>query len=155
MKYIKYTILSFLLLGILSCGDSRIFDDVRGMESDEWSSFDIVKFNVNISDTATAYDILVHIRNSNNYEFSNLWVFIQTSSPNGAVMRDTVEFFLADKSGEWLGDGISSVNSLLVPYKSNIRFPYRGVYTFTFQQAMRKDKLYGIKDIGLRIQERK
>lgn len=155
MRYIKYTILSLLLLSNLSCSDSRIFDDVQGMESDEWKSFDIIKFNVSVSDTATAYDILVHIRNTNKYEYSNLWMFVETSSPNGAVIRDTVEFFLADKSGEWLGDGISSVNSLLVPYKSNIRFPYRGVYTFKFQQAMRNDILHGIKDIGLRIQERK
>ena len=81
-------------------------------------------------------------------------MFIETTSPNGAVMIDTVEFILTDNNGKWLGKGLGSINSLLIPYKSNIRFPYRGIYSFSLQQAMRQDVVDGLKDVGLCIQER-
>ncbi|HBH50006.1 MAG TPA: gliding motility lipoprotein GldH [Bacteroidales bacterium] len=136
-----------------SCSDARIFDDVRKFDNNEWNQNNTIEFVVNVPDTLTAYDIYVHIRNDNMYEYSNLWLFIETTSPVGVSMRDTVEFILADDSGHWLGKGLGSVNSLLIPYKLNIRFPNRGIYRFNLQQAMRKETVHGMKDIGLRVQE--
>jgi gliding motility-associated lipoprotein GldH len=70
-------------------------------------------------------------------------------------MTDTIEFFLADPTGKWLGSGLGSVNSMLLPYRTNIKFPQRGIYTFEFKQGMRQEELKGIMDVGLRIDKRK
>jgi gliding motility-associated lipoprotein GldH len=148
----KIIFLVAIVFALLACNDNRIFDEVRKFPSDEWKVNDSVKFLVNVADTLTAYDISIHIRNDRRYAYSNLWMFIETSSPAGAVLRDTVEFVLADDNGQWLGQGLYSINSMLMPYKTNVRFPYRGIYTFTLQQAMRKESIYGIKDIGLQVE---
>ncbi len=147
---------SFIALVFLftACSDNRIFDEVVKIPSEKWHADDVYTFKVNVSDTTKVYDIYFHIRNTSDYDFSNIWLFIDTQSPNGAEMRDTVEFVLADASGAWYGSGLGDVYSLLLPYKQNIHFPYRGIYSFTFNQAMRTDVLYGIKDVGLRVQER-
>jgi gliding motility-associated lipoprotein GldH len=79
-------------------------------------------------------------------------LFITTSSPGNETVHDTIEFILSDAEGHWLGKGLGSVNSMLVPYKRNIKFHYMGIYTFGIQQGMRQDDLRGIVDIGMRIQ---
>lgn len=145
--------LIFLLLAIIfvTCSNHKVFDEVRGIPNDEWHLANKLEFTVPINDTSAAFDILVHIRNANEYEYSNLWMFISTTAPNGESMTDTVEFFLAAPSGKWLGSGLGSVNSMLIPYKSNIRFPFRGIYQFELKQGMRKETLPGIMDVGIRI----
>jgi gliding motility-associated lipoprotein GldH len=153
MNYLKAFTICLFIAVLTACNDSRIFDEVINFPSDQWESDKPINFTINISDTTTAYDILVHIRNNNRYEFSNLWMFIETSSPSGASLTDTIEFVLADDKGQWYGKGLGSINSLLIPYKQNIRFPYRGVYSFTFRQAMRKDVIIGVKDVGICVQE--
>lgn len=154
MKGIKLLLLFAVIAFGMACSESRIYDNVIAFENDKWLAKDAIRFDVAVNDTTISYDILVHLRNTGDYQYSNLWMFVETQAPGGAVMRDTVEFFLADEAGVWLGKGISSVKSILVPYKLNVRFPYRGIYSFGFQQGMRDDELIGLKDIGLRIQER-
>lgn len=154
MNGIKRLCLFAVIIMAVACSDSRIYDKIISFDEDVWSADAIEQFEVAVNDTTLAYDILVHIRNSGDYQYSNLWMFVETKAPGGAVMRDTVEYILADEAGVWLGKGISSVKSMMVPYKLNVRFPYRGIYTFAFQQGMRDEELVGIKNIGLRIQER-
>lgn len=138
-----------------SCGTDKVFDEVVTIEQAIWDKDEVLKFNVPISDTSAGYDILVHLRNGSNYKYSNLWLFIETSAPNGNQLRDTAEFTLADPSGKWLGKGIGDVNSQLLRYKTNIRFPYRGIYKISLEQAMREEELEEIMDVGIRIQEHK
>ncbi|MBN2484602.1 MAG: gliding motility lipoprotein GldH [Bacteroidales bacterium] len=135
-----------------SCTNKRLFDEVQKISPDGWHKTDSISFIFQISDTSQAYNILLHLRNKTSYRNSNLWLFINTTAPNGETITDTVEFFLAEPSGRWLGKGLGAVNSMLVPYKTNIRFPYRGIYRFDFRQAMREDTLEGIIDIGMRVQ---
>jgi gliding motility-associated lipoprotein GldH len=150
-KYSSF-VLVFLLLGLISCNSNRLFDEVQKIPARGWESNESKKFTISVNDTNVVYDIFLHLRSKSTYDYSNLWMFIKTSAPNNQKITDTVEFFLADASGKKLGKGLGSVNSMLIPYKKNIKFPYRGIYVFEFQQAMRQDVLEGILDIGMRVQ---
>jgi gliding motility-associated lipoprotein GldH len=149
----RYIFLLLPALIFIACSDNRVYDHVESIQEDTWKAGDEINFLVNVSDTLLAYDILIHIRNTNEYEYSNLWMFVETIAPSGAALVDTVEFTLADNSGRWLGKGLGSINSLLFPYKSNIRFPYRGIYEIKLRQAMRSESIQGIKNVGIRIQK--
>lgn len=140
---------------LLSCSGNRIFDEVVSLPEDEWKAEEVKNFTVPVNDTINAFDVWVHIRNSHTYAYSNLWLFVKTTAPSGVSMTDTIELFLADPSGKWLGSGLGSVNSMLLPYRTNIKFPQRGIYTFEFKQGMRQEELKGIMDVGLRIDKRK
>ena len=138
---------------VVSCSDDRIYDEVQKISFTGWDKADRKSFTISVNDTAQAYDIFLHLRNKTSYANQNLWVFVKTSAPNGDNITDTLQFMLADHTGKWLGKGLGSINSMLIPYKQNIRFPYRGIYTFEFTQAMREDILHGIIDIGIRVQK--
>jgi gliding motility-associated lipoprotein GldH len=154
MKKVLIHYMALFISGVIlvSCTGNLLFDDVEKIDPDGWKTDDVLTFKIPVSDTSSSYNIFVHIRNSNDYEYSNLWLFITTTSPGGESMKDTVEFVLADPSGQWLGRGLGAINTSLLPYKQNIRFPQRGIYTFEIQQGMRKKVLENILDIGIRIQ---
>jgi len=62
---------------------------------------------------------------------------------------------LANEKGKWLGSGIGDIYEIQIPYKKNVRFPYPGKYSFTFEQAMRIEELSFVYDVGLRIEKAK
>jgi gliding motility-associated lipoprotein GldH len=136
---------------LFSCGQNQVFDEVVAVPREGWTTSDTLSFNVAISDTSAIYDVLLHIRNEKTYGYSNLWLFIETTAPNGNTIRDTLEVILADDQGEWLGRGIGNVNTLLLPYITQVKFKYRGIYTFSIVQGMRDTMLENILNIGLRI----
>ncbi len=147
-----YNKIFIILFFFTSCTGNILFDDIHEISSVGWNANDKLIFRVPVNDISGSYNIYLHIRNSNDYEYSNLWLFLTTTSPGGISMTDTVEFVLADPSGQWLGSGLGSINTSLIPYKQNVRFPQRGIYSFEIQQGMRKEVLENIMDIGVRIE---
>jgi gliding motility-associated lipoprotein GldH len=141
-----------MLIVISACHNPKEYEEFVTIPGQTWNSKNILHFNVNITDTTTAQNILISVRNSGKYAYSNLYLFVNAHSPNGSVARDTVEIMLADERGKWLGRGAASIFTLYHPYRINIRFPLPGIYTFDIEQAMWTKELKYIHDIGLRIE---
>ncbi|RLD40915.1 MAG: gliding motility lipoprotein GldH, partial [Bacteroidetes bacterium] len=92
-----------------------------------------------------------NIRNSTDYRYSNLYVFLITKFPNNNLTKDTIECILADREGRWLGKGWGAVKENTILLSERMRFPLKGKYEFMIQHAMRVDTLKGIRDVGIRI----
>ena len=60
--------------------------------------------------------------------FSNLFVFLTTTYPNGKISVDTLECILANKKGEWQGDGAGDLWDNKIPLKQNLIFPSNKKY---------------------------
>jgi gliding motility-associated lipoprotein GldH len=142
-----------MLIVLSACHSPKEYEEFITIPGQTWSNKNILHFNVNITDTTTAQNVLISVRNSGKYAYSNLYLFVTAHSPNGAVARDTVEIMLADERGKWLGRGAASIFTLYYPYRINIRFPLPGIYTFDVEQAMWIKELKDINDIGLRIEK--
>jgi gliding motility-associated lipoprotein GldH len=101
----------------------------------------------------TGYDFYIDLRNEASYPFANIYMFVTTTFPSGKSARDTVECFLADKTGRWLGTGLGDVLDNHILFKENIRFPNAGTYGFEFEQGMRKEALPSILDLGISLEK--
>jgi gliding motility-associated lipoprotein GldH len=145
------SLLVLLSLFFQSCGPEPMFDNTKKIPGSVWKEDDVVRFEVPVTDTNNLFRFFLNIRHSTDYRYANVFFFIHTTFPDGTLARDTVECILADKSGKWLGRGITNIRDNQVILRSGLRFPQTGTYVFEFQQAMREEELYGIKDIGLRI----
>ena len=151
MRSIYPAILMMILM--VSCDSSRIYEKFKKIDQYVWKADDIKKFEVPITDTSLNYQVYINIRNSSKYEFRNLWGFFTIKAPNGQTKRDTFEIILANELGEWRGSGLGNVNSVRQQYfRDPVKFPVRGIYTFQIQQAMRKEDLKEILDVGLRVE---
>jgi len=142
----------FLLSGILylfSCQQFNSYHDNKTFENSVWNQDSLVIFTITIEDTINYFDFYLNLRHTTSYNFSNIYFFIETGFPDNKFARDTVEFILADKRGEWYGKGFGQIKDYSVLLRPGIRFPMTGTYTFIFEQAMRNEELEGIKDIGI------
>ena len=149
--YINILSIVFILLSA-SCREISIYHANIDIPHESWNLDSIAVFKVDIDDTTAVHNIFVNIRNTNEYPNSNLFLFVQTTSPVGSTLRDTMECILADSRGKWLGRGFGAIRDNQFPYKKYIRFPEKGTYTLNIQQGMRTSNLKGIASVGLRVE---
>ncbi len=123
------------------------------MPEEKWHMDSLKKYKFKIEDSLAIYSMYLNIRNTGQYGYSNLIIFVDTDIPGKQHIRDTINCILADDKGEWQGSGFGSIWTSKIPYKSRIRFPRNGKYEVTLQHGMRKEKLNGITDIGVRIEK--
>lgn len=144
----------FLALLTLACKRGNRYSANEAFPPEGWSKYKQPEFNIEINDTLSSYDILFSVRNSHKYPYRNLFLFVTTTSPEGILLKDTVEYQLASEKGIWYGKGIGDLYNLTLPYKINVIFPVPGEYRFKIEQGMRTDMLEGMVDLGLIIKER-
>ena len=146
----------FILLGLLSCDTNKVFEEYIEVENANWEKENIASFEFLAKDTTTAHNLYINIRNTGNYPYSNLYLFVTMQGPNGGLLKDTVNCILADNRGKWLGNGVGDLWDLRIPYVGGFKFAQTGSYTVSFEQAMRVEKgLNGITDVGLRVETAK
>ena len=120
----------------ISCDSSIVFEEYKSFEDQEWNSDSVAFFNYTVSDTISRKTIKIKLRHTVDYEFQNLFLFIETDG------IDTVELMLADKSGMWLGSGVGDVREVEFEYQNTKLFSKKGNYSFKVEQAMR----YGVAE---------
>jgi gliding motility-associated lipoprotein GldH len=149
----KILLLFVLLTGMLvSCDSKRVYDENVILEKNSWNVNNKLKFSVTIPDTVPLYNVYLKVRNGPEYPYSNLFLFLNTVTPDGRVSRDTLELTLADYDGRWLGSGTGNVKYSKFMLQQGIRFRQAGKYVFELEQAMRVNELKGIRDAGMRIE---
>lgn len=145
----------FILTVFTSCNRGVLYQKYITIPDNEWDMTKPVTFKVDVQDTMTYYNVYVNIRNADSYAYSNLYLFIDITSPmkDKGKERDTLECILAEPSGKWMGEGLGDIWDNKILFKRNVRFPRKGEYEFTYTQAMREAKLPMIMDVGLTIQD--
>lgn len=158
-KYMKNrTVLSFIFFSALllfllsSCDKNRFFEQNSEIKDEKWSSNHKKAFQVNISDTISLFNFYLNIRNTNDYPYANLYVFIQTVFPDSSLAQDTLELQLANVEGRWLGKGNGKYKYSHFILRRAMHFAQMGNYTFNIEQGMRRDTLIGISDVGIRLE---
>ena len=98
------TTIILLVLFLTSCDPNRIYEENIDIPKAEWDKNNKLKFEVDIADTINPCNLFINVRNTGSYQFSNIYMFIDITFPNGTVYRDTLEGKLADANGQWLGN---------------------------------------------------
>ena len=158
----KNSIISIMVLMVLffsSCNNVSEFNQYKPIEKASWEANKKVFFEFDVVDTISPKNLFIHIRNNNDYQFSNLYVITELKFPNGTVIVDTLQYEMTDKFGTFLGNGFSEIKDNKLFYKEKKTFPVSGKYTFSLRQAMRKNGeinpisfLEGISDVGFSIE---
>lgn len=142
--------LTALFLG--ACVQVSVFESNREINPDGWNLNDSVEFVVDVTDTLSAMNFLLTLRHNTDYEYSNIYFFLNTYYPGNQYSRDTIQLLLAGKDGKWFGEGLGKLREVEVMLKPGVVFPMKGTYRFSFVQAMRVESLTGVEDIGIRIE---
>ena len=106
----------------------------------------VAHFDYTISNVQPAYRMLIYVRHTERYPYQNMWLFVGDS-----LHRDTIEFYLADDRGQWLGDKHHGFIEMQVLLEDNYHFPDTGTYYIDITHGMRDTLLRGVTDIGFEI----
>lgn len=150
---------SFLVLVLLfSCDTKIVKSEYRPLKDAVWNKDDVLEFSFTETDTVNPYDIFINVRNDNTFPYSNLFIIAALNTPEGEVIKDTLEYTMASPDGTWLGKGSGSIKENKLWYKEDIVFKSSGVYTIEVSHAMRKNGnvsgiigLEGITDVGIEV----
>lgn len=143
--------LALLVIGLTSCDDTVVFEENRSFEKGVWNYHEPAIFIFDVEDTVSRNDFFINLRNGDAYPFMNAFLFVRMDFPNGRTSIDTLECFLADQAGRWLGTGLGDIYDNRFLFKQQKAFPISGQYRIEIRQAMRVDDLPEIYDVGLRI----
>ncbi len=150
---LNITVAALLLVCLCACNSSVVYSKYETLPEAGWSMQNKLTFEVDVTDNQGLNNVFLTVRHADAYQYSNLFVFLTTEYPDGKKMTDTLECVLANRKGEWKGDGAGDLWDDKIPLKQNVRFPLTGKYKFTFEQGMRVDPLPMILDFGMVIEK--
>lgn len=155
MKVMLRLIVVFILfLSVSSCqnGDDQVLMKEVG---NQWKKKTAQTFDFDVKDAQNQKNLMFVVRNNNDYPYSNLRLIASIEQNKKNISTDTLNFVLAKPNGEWIGTGFGDTKEIIFQYKLNYKFPKNGKYSVKVVQAMRKDILPGIEDLGIKIQNLK
>jgi len=150
----------FGLLIVLSyaCKSDIVYSEYQGLDNNKWKQDNELAFKIEMQDTVAIYNLFINLRNTKDYEYSNLYLITRMTFPDQTQVLDTLEYEMTDSDGRFLGSGFSEIKENKLFYKEKVRFQQSGSYLFQVKQAMRKhnevrglESLKGVKDVGLSV----
>jgi gliding motility-associated lipoprotein GldH len=143
----------FITFMAVACNRNDVFFKYDRVNPKGWSKDSLYGFDILINDTIASYNVYVNVRNRGEYPYQNLWLFLNKTTPDKTLTKDSIECYLADKRGKWLGSGIGTIMEMPVLYQQNVRFTRKGIYHYQIIQGMRDSILVGINDVGMRVEK--
>lgn len=146
MKCFLPILLIACMASLTACRRDIVYSQFYPIPSEKWNADSVMRFDYTISDAAPSYRMIIYVRHTERYPYQNMWLFAGDS-----LHRDTIEFYLADDRGQWLGNRHNGFIEMPVLLEENKHFADTGVYYIEIQQGMRDTLLRGISDVGLEI----
>ncbi len=148
---------AFLISGAFllttACNTAVFHNQSAHLKNDEWKATDTLFYSFESKDTLTSYDFYFEVRNTTDYDMQNLYLFITAFYPGNTYSVDTAECILAAPDGSWYGKGIGKHKDNRFLFRKGVRFRKPGNYIIAVNQAMRKENLKGISDVGILIKK--
>lgn len=129
-------LLFFLVVGFVSCQNENKKEVYHSFNNNTWNTDSTVSFEFDNIDTTSSHDLYLMVRHTTNFKFQNLFLFT-----NFENQQDTLELFLSEKSGRWLGKGFGEIKELKIRIKENVNFKENQDQIFSVEQAMRYEDL--------------
>lgn len=159
----RIVVLIITAISLMGCVQKNVYSEYQSVPVIGWNADSVLTYTWSIDDTAATYRILIDVRHTELYPYQNLWFFINkpySSTPLYRCRRsdlpysqDTIEFYLADERGQWLGKKYGGYIKMPVLYEEAYKFDSIGEYTMTIQQGMRTERLRGVSDVGVIIRK--
>ena len=135
------------------CGPGPVASAAALVDPAGWSAQDTVQLTFEVNEHEHRHDLQIGLRHNQQYPFSNLYLFVRLTYPNGRTLTDTLSCPLAGPDGQWYGTGSEWVDHR-IGYKKGVAFPLEGRYTLDIVHAMRRDPLPGLSDIRFAMFDR-
>jgi gliding motility-associated lipoprotein GldH len=139
-----------LVTFLFSCDDASFYTKSYSFNNNTWERSVKPKFIVEIKDTKHLYDFIVTLRTSTSYKYNNLWIFLNTTPPNGLSVREPFEIKTCYPDGSWIGKKTGSIVEHTLIFKRR-KVPSRGKYKFILEQGITEKLIDEVVDISFEV----
>ena len=141
-----------LLLLLQACESPAFYNKSYAFKDHKWSQDVKPSFLIDFKDTVTLYDFVITLRTTTDYKYNNLWVFLNTTTPNRKSVREPYEIKTTYPDGSWIGKKTGTVVEHQLVFKRR-RLPFIGKYKFVLEQGISEKVIDEVLDVSLRVQE--
>ncbi len=153
MKTMRKYLFYCLLMGVLfSCTEQPFYEKVYSFKNNEWVQRVKPSFTIDVKDINIEYNFVITLRTTTDYKFSNLWIYMNTVTPDGTKAREPFQIAVTNPDGSWAGIKTGTIVELPLQFNKR-KLPKKGKYTFTLEQGITESKIDEVLDIGLRVTE--
>ena len=141
-----------ILLGCTGCHlDLSSYKSYRTLSKERWIRDSVIAFKA--QDLVPGeYQLKIRLRHTTDYMYANLRCFLSIHRNNQPIKIDTINLILADDNGDWLGDGMKGLKTIIQPVGKIAPSDSCRSYTFYLWHSMRNKELKGIKNIGIELE---
>lgn len=143
-----------LLCSLAACGPDHLYKNSTPLAAAGWTYRDSTRFEFQVPDTVTRYDIFLDVEYTAEYPFQNLYLKLSTRYPNGKQLTRVKSIDLFDNQGHQAGQSAGGHYRLQAALQENAYFNQTGPHTVSVGQYTRRDTLPGMVAMGLLVQRR-
>ncbi len=148
--------LGLFLCVLASCQPQTMYHSFHTLPEDGWNKSDTLIFTIPTQAIqADEYELQIEMRYTSKLPYRSLWIVVyQNSQDSTHFTSDTLQCVLVNESGNLKGNGMSNYYQQSFPIK---RVKLNKSYTPIFKIAhyMKKGRIEGINDIGIRLYDEK
>ena len=145
------TVLAAVTVLAAACRSRTAYSEYRAIPLSGWDKDSVLVYEVTVPDSLAAYNVVLTVRHNQSYPYQNIWFFID-SDLGGTT--DTLEYYLADQRGRWLGNGFGDRHEMPCLILQNTRWNRGNPVVFKVRHGMREDLLKGITEVGLTVERK-
>ncbi|MEZ5046147.1 MAG: gliding motility lipoprotein GldH [Chitinophagaceae bacterium] len=156
--YYRITLFISLIVCLLlqACLQSSVYEKHIDIAKFQWNTKDVCSYDIDITDTTAQYQIFLMLRHTDEYNFSNIILKIETQAPDKTLTSVTTDIPLAEDNGKWLARGMEEIYEHKMPLTKNgspLVFNQKGIYNISIQHIMRENPLDHIMSVGIRLEK--
>jgi len=138
---------------IAGCNTVGVFEKTEAFSNHSWASSDSLKFNFDVDDTASLYNVYVVLRHTDAYRYNNIYINVTSINPGDTAITQQHNFILANNNSGWLGSAMDDIIEQRTAVNNTPVKLKKGTYTVLLKQIMRDDPLPNILNAGIRVEK--
>ena len=126
----KIACLPIIYLLLTACHSNTVYHSYQSIPTTGWSKSDTLVYTLPASIPAGTYEMTIGIRHQESYPYRDLWMNISTNvKDTSTYTTDTLQLFLADKTGNWNGNGPGGLYQFTKLYTPSFqKYPHRSYH---------------------------
>jgi len=146
---------------IVSCDTNPLYIKYNSLNGG-WLKDSVQHFSFPNGDKSILTNSYLMLRVNQKYRYNNIFVIITVTNSNGTILRDTIEYKVADNFGKFIGSKMINIYELSLPHKKGIQLMPKENYFINVEHAMRNadetvgiERLEGVLDVGYKFEKEK
>ena len=146
---------------IVSCDTNPLYIKYNSLNGG-WLKDSVQHFSFPNGDKSILTNSYLMLRVNQKYRYNNIFVIITVTNSNGTILRDTVEYKVADNFGKFIGSKMINIYELSLLHKKGIQLIPKENYFINVEHAMRNadetvgvERLEGVLDVGYKLEKQR